>query len=47
MSAGLAIQNTRNLGSLPIGPWEGLGVLAVWAAGALLAGGALLRLRDA
>jgi ABC-2 type transport system permease protein len=47
MNAGLAIQATRNLGSLPIGPWEGLGVLAAWAAGALLAGGAVLRLRDA
>jgi ABC-2 type transport system permease protein len=47
MTAGLAIQSTRNLGSLPIGPWEGLGVLAAWAAGALLAGGLLLHLRDA
>lgn len=47
MSAGLAIQATRNLASLPIGPWEGLGVLALWAAGALLAGGAVLRMRDA
>jgi|HubBroStandDraft_5_1064220.scaffolds.fasta_scaffold07571_3 ABC-2 type transport system permease protein len=47
MSAGLAIQATRNLGKLPIGPWEGLGVLACWAAVSLLAGWALLRLRDA
>ena len=47
MNAGLAIQATRNLGTLPIGPWAGLGVLAAWAAVALLAGGALLRLRDA
>jgi ABC-2 type transport system permease protein len=47
MTAGLAIQATRNLKSLPIGPWPGLGVLALWAAGALLAGGLLLRLRDA
>jgi ABC-2 type transport system permease protein len=47
MSAGLAIQATRDLGKLPIGPWPGLGVLACWAAAALLAGGALLRLRDA
>lgn len=46
-SAGLAIQATRDLAKLPIGPWEGLGVLAVWAAAALLAGGLLLRLRDA
>jgi ABC-2 type transport system permease protein len=47
MSAGLAIQATRNLAALPIGPWEGLGVLAAWAAAALLTGGAVLRLRDA
>jgi ABC-2 type transport system permease protein len=47
MSAGLAIQATTGLRSLPLSPWAGLGVLAVWAAGALLAGGLLLRLRDA
>jgi ABC-2 type transport system permease protein len=47
MTAGLAIQATRNLKTLPIGPWPGLGVLALWAAAALLAGGLLLRLRDA
>jgi len=47
MNAGLAIQATRNLAALPIGPWEGLGVLAAWAAAALLASGVLLRLRDA
>lgn len=47
MNAGLAIQATRDLGSQPIGPWEGLGVLAAWAAGALLIGGTVLRLRDA
>ena len=47
MTAGLAIQATRDLGTLPIGPWAGLGVLAVWAAAALLAGGVLLRVRDA
>jgi ABC-2 type transport system permease protein len=47
MNAGLAIQATRNLRTLPIGPWAGLGVLAAWAAVALLAGGLLLRLRDA
>jgi ABC-2 type transport system permease protein len=47
MTAGLAIQATRNLRRLPIGPWPGLGVLAAWAAAALLAGGMLLRLRDA
>ncbi|TCO42444.1 ABC-2 type transport system permease protein [Kribbella antiqua] len=46
MSAGLAIQTTTNLGSLPISPWAGLGVTAGWAAAALLAGGLLLRMRD-
>jgi ABC-2 type transport system permease protein len=35
------------LGSLPLSPWAGLGVLASWAAAALLAGGMRLRLRDA
>jgi ABC-2 type transport system permease protein len=44
--AGLAIQNTIGLHDLPIGPWAGLGVLAAWATGALLAGGGLLMLRD-
>jgi ABC-2 type transport system permease protein len=47
MSAGLAIEVTTGLRSLPISPWGGLGVLAAWAAAALLAGGVLLRLRDA
>jgi ABC-2 type transport system permease protein len=47
MSAGLAIQATTDLRSLPVSPWAGLGVLAAWAAAALLAGGVLLRMRDA
>ena len=47
MTAGLAIQATTRLSSLPISPWAGLGVLAAWAAGALLLGGLMLRLRDA
>jgi ABC-2 type transport system permease protein len=47
MTAGLAIQATTNLRGLPIGPWTGLGVLAVWAAAALIVGGLLLWLRDA
>ena len=47
MTAGLAIQATTDLTSLPISPWAGLGVLAAWAAAALLAGGLVLKLRDA
>jgi ABC-2 type transport system permease protein len=47
MTAGLSIQATTNLRSLPIAPWRGLGVLAAWAVAALLIGGLLLRLRDA
>jgi ABC-2 type transport system permease protein len=47
MSAGLTIQDTTGLRGLPISPWGGLGVLAAWAAAAMLAGGLVLRLRDA
>ena len=47
MSAGLSIQATVNLGELPLTPWQGLGVLAAWAFGALLLGAVVLRLRDA
>jgi len=45
--AGLTIQDTIGLHRLAITPWAGLGVLALWAAGALLAGGLTFRLRDA
>ena len=47
MSAGLYIQATTDLRALPLAPWQGLGVLAAWATGALLIGGLALRLRDA
>jgi ABC-2 type transport system permease protein len=47
MSAGLDIQATIDLPTLPLTPWQGLGVLALWATGALIAGGLVLRLRDA
>jgi ABC-2 type transport system permease protein len=47
MTAGLYIQATVRVGSLPLTPWQGLGVTAAWAAGALLLGAAVLRLRDA
>ncbi|MET8339839.1 ABC transporter permease [Streptosporangium canum] len=46
MNAGLSIQATVHLSSLPLSPWAGLGVLAAWAAAALLGGGLLLRQRD-
>jgi ABC-2 type transport system permease protein len=46
-NAGLAIEDTTGLRHLPIGPWGGLGMLAVWAGAALLSGGLMLRLRDA
>lgn len=45
-TAGLAIQTTTNLGSQPITPWAGLGVLAGWAAAILLIAGLSLRMRD-
>jgi hypothetical protein len=47
MSAGLSVQNTVGLDDLPIGPWPGLGVLATYAAVALLSGLVLFQLRDA
>jgi len=47
MTAGLAIQATTHLGSLPIRPWNGLGILAAWTTGALIAAGLFLRRRDA
>lgn len=47
MTAGLYIEATVGLAALPLTPWQGLGVLALWAVGALLLGAAVLRLRDA
>lgn len=46
-TAGMAVQATRNLDRLPIGPWPGLAVLAAWAAAALGAGALVFRTRDA
>ncbi|WP_431916048.1 ABC transporter permease [Nonomuraea jabiensis] len=46
-NAGLAVQTTVDLASLPVGPWAGLGVLATWSAASLVGGGLLLRYRDA
>lgn len=45
-SAGLAVQATTDVPSLPISPWAGLGVTAGWAAAAMLVGGLLLFTRD-
>jgi ABC-2 type transport system permease protein len=47
MTAGLYIQATVGVHALPLTPWQGLGVLALWAAGALILGALLLRFRDA
>jgi ABC-2 type transport system permease protein len=47
MTAGLYIQVTADVRTLPLAPWQGLGVLAAWALGALLLGAALLCRRDA
>jgi ABC-2 type transport system permease protein len=46
-NAGLAIQAATGLKHLPISPWAGLGVLALWTAAALLAGALTFHLRDA
>jgi ABC-2 type transport system permease protein len=46
MTAGLAIQATTRIDQLPIAPWVGVGVLAAYAAAALLTGGWLLAHRD-
>jgi len=47
MTAGLYIQSTARVASLPLTPWQGLAVLAAWAAGAMALGGLVLRRRDA
>jgi ABC-2 type transport system permease protein len=47
MEAGLAIQATRGLDDLAIGPWAGLAVLAGYSAATLAAGAALFLGRDA
>jgi len=46
-TAGLDIQGTVGVHALPLTPWQGLGVLALWAVGALILGGLVLRFRDA
>jgi len=47
LPAGLDVQATVNVRSLSLTPWQGLGVVALWAVGALLLGGLALRFRDA
>jgi ABC-2 type transport system permease protein len=47
MTAGPEIQASAGLPHLPLAPWAALGVLAAWAAAALLGGAIVLRLRDA
>jgi len=47
MTAGLDVQATTNLSNLPLTPWQGLGVVALWALGALVLGALVLRFRDA
>ena len=42
MTAGLYIQATVGVKTLPLTPWQGLGVLAAWAFGALLLGALVL-----
>ena len=40
LNAGLAVQTTLGVDRAPIGPWAGLGVLALWSAAAMAAGAA-------
>jgi ABC-2 type transport system permease protein len=47
MTAGQYVLDTVGVHSLPLTPWEGLGVLGLWALGAMILGDLVLRLRDA
>jgi ABC-2 type transport system permease protein len=47
LSAGLDVQATTGVNSLPLTPWQGLGVVALWTIGALLLGALALKCRDA
>jgi ABC-2 type transport system permease protein len=46
LPAGLDAQATIGVHSLPLSPWQGLGVVALWSAGALLLGAFVLKFRD-
>ena len=47
LSAGLDVQATIGVKSLPLTPCQGLGVVALWTVGALLLGALVLKSRDA
>jgi ABC-2 type transport system permease protein len=47
LPAGLDAEATIKVNSLPLTPWQGLGVVAVWTGGALLLGALVLKFRDA
>ena len=47
LTAGLDAQATIGLNGLPLTPWQGLSVVALWAAGALVLGALVLTFRDA
>jgi ABC-2 type transport system permease protein len=47
LPAGLDAQATVGINGLPLTPWQGLGVVALWTAGALFLGVLTLTLRDA
>jgi ABC-2 type transport system permease protein len=47
LPAGLDAQATIGVNSLPLTPWQGLGIVALWTAGALLLGALALKSRDA
>jgi len=47
LPAGLDAQATSGINSLPLTPGQGLGVVALWTAAALLVGALALKFRDA
>jgi ABC-2 type transport system permease protein len=47
LPAGLDAQATIGVKGLPLTPWQGLGVVALWSVGALLLGALVLKFRDA
>jgi ABC-2 type transport system permease protein len=47
LPAGLDAQATTGINRLPLTPWQGLGVVALWTVGALLLGALALKFRDA